>query len=260
MFQNNLFQGKTVFVTGGRSGIGYAIAKHFLTYGANVIIASRDKEKSEVALKSLKEIGDCHAVALNIRDYENVREVTEKIKAEFGVIDILINNAGGQFPSPAESISPKGWNAVIDTNLNGTWNMIQAFTNTFFIPQKSGTIITIIANIARGFPGMAHTGAARAGVDNLTKSLSVEWVHHNIRINAIAPGIIDSSGLEQYPPQFRAAMEPSIPMHRLGTVDDIAYLTLFLASSMSGYITGETIYVDGGQSLWGSMWKVPKSI
>jgi len=258
MFQTDLFKGKTVFVTGGRSGIGYAIAKQFLTYSAKVIIASRDADKLEIALNDLKEFGDCHAVALNIRSYDHVKEVAEKLKSEFGSIDILINNAGGQFPAHAETISPKGWNAVIDTNLNGTWNATHVFANTFFIPQNSGNIINIIANIVRGFPGMSHTGAARAGIDNLTKSLSVEWVHHNIRLNAIAPGIIDSSGLEQYTPEFRAKMEPSIPMHRFGTVDDIAYLTLFLCSPMANYITGETIYVDGGQSLWGSMWSIPK--
>jgi len=258
MFQSDLFKGKTVFVTGGGSGIGYAIAKQFLQTGARVIIASRDKEKLEKAHSELKSMGDCRALELNIRDYDQVAATAETIKKEFGQIDILINNAGGQFPSPAEKISNKGWNAVIDTNLNGTWNVTQTFANTIFIPQKSGIIINIIANIVRGFPGMAHTGAARAGVDNLTKSLAVEWVHHQIRVNAIAPGIIASSGLDQYTPEFRAAMEPSIPMHRAGTVDDIAYLTLFLASPMANYITGETIYVDGGQSLWGSMWSIPK--
>ena len=259
MYQANLFKRKTVFVKGGRSGIGYVIAKQFLTYGAKVIIASRDSDKMEAAHNNLKEIGDCHAIALNIRSYENVQEVVEKIKSEFGTIDILINNAGGQFPAPTETISPKGWNAVIDINLNGTWNMTHSFANAFCIPQKSGIIINVIANIVREFPGMSlNRCCTRAGIDNLTKSLSLEWVHHNIRLNAIAPGIIDSTGLEQYPPAFRAAMEPSIPMHRFGSVDDIAYLALFLASPMSNYITGETIYVDGGQSLWGSMWTMPK--
>ncbi|MCI5055666.1 MAG: SDR family oxidoreductase, partial [Flavobacteriales bacterium] len=204
------------------------------------------------------EYGKVAGKLLNIRDVESVESLAGEIKEEFGNLDILINNAGGQFPSPAEAITPNGWRAVIDTNLNGTWNVTQTMAKHFFFAQQEGAIVNIIANIERGFPGMSHTGAARAGVENLTKSLSVEWVHHGIRINSIAPGIIESSGLEQYPPQFRAAMEPSIPMRRLGKVEDIAYLTLFLTSPMANYITGESIYVDGGQRLWGSMWSIPK--
>lgn len=257
MFQSNLFRDKKVMVTGGGSGIGKAIARQFLQYGATVFIASRKLEKLEAAQKELSALGDCRMVELNIRDAEAVAETAQQLKAEVGTIDILINNAGGQFPSPAEAISTKGWNAVIDTNLNGTWNMTQTFANTFFIPQKQGIIVNIIANIFRGFPGMAHTGAARAGVDNLTKSLAVEWAPNHIRINAIAPGIILSTGLDQYPPEFLHDIETKIPMKRLGTIDEVADLTLFLASPLAAYITGQTVYVDGGQSLWGEIWQVP---
>lgn len=257
MFANHLFKDKVVLVTGGGSGIGFAIAKMFLSYGAQVYIASRKADRIESALTELKQYGNAQGFVLDIREIEQVQAAAERIKKECGKCDILINNAGGQFPTAAEHIAPKGWNAVINNNLNGTWWMIQTFANQFFIPQKQGTIVNIIASIYRGFPGMAHTGAARAGVDNLTKSLAVEWAPHRIRINAVAPGFILSSGMDQYPPSLMEGIEKSVPAKRLGTPDEVAYLTLFLASDMAQYITGETVYVDGGQKLWGSLWQVP---
>jgi len=257
MFEKNLFRDKVVMVSGGGSGIGKAIAKQFLTHGAKVYIASRKKERLDTALQELRPLGNCAAIELNIREPESVEQAANFIKDNEGRADILINNAGGQFPSAAEAISPKGWKAVIETNLNGTWFMTQTFATRFFIPQKSGIIINIIANIYKGFPGMSHTGAARAGVENLTKTLSIEWATHNIRINAVAPGIILSSGLDQYPPEFLKGITSKIPMKRLGTVDEVAYLVSFLSSPMAAYITGETVYIDGGQRLWGDMWEIP---
>lgn len=244
-------------VSGGGSGIGKTIAKQFLSLGAKVYIGSRKKERLEEALSELQPLGKCEAIELNIREPESVEYIAKQIKAKDGRVDILINNAGGQFPSAAEAISPKGWKAVIETNLNGTWFMTQQFATQFFMPQKHGVVVNIIANIYKGFPGMSHTGAARAGVDNLTKTLSIEWATHNIRINAVAPGIIQSSGLDQYPPDFLRGINSKIPMKRMGTMDEVAYLVSFLASPMAAYITGETIYVDGGQRLWGDMWEIP---
>ncbi len=257
MFEKNLFKDKVVMVSGGGSGIGKAIAKQFLNYGAKVYIGSRKKERLEEALKELSSLGKCGSVELNIREPESVEQVVKFLKEKEGTVDILINNAGGQFPSPAEAITPKGWKAVIETNLNGTWFMSQNFATQFFMPQKNGIIVNIIANIYKGFPGMSHTGAARAGVENLTKTLSIEWATHNIRINAVAPGIILSSGLDQYPPEFLKGINSKIPMKRMGTVDEVAYLVSFLSSPMAAYITGETVYVDGGQRLWGDMWEIP---
>jgi citronellol/citronellal dehydrogenase len=256
MFEKNLFKDKIIMVSGGGSGIGKAIAKLFLTHGAKVYIGSRKKERLEQALSELKPFGDCDYVELNIREPESVEQAAKHIKEKEGRLDILINNAGGQFPSPAEAITPKGWKAVIDTNLNGTWFMTQTFFTQFFMPQKNGIIVNIIANIYKGFPGMSHTGAARAGVDNLTKSLAVEWAAHNIRINAVAPGIIQSTGLDQYPPDFLKGITSKIPMKRLGTVDEVAYVVGFLSSPMAAFITGETVYIDGGQRLWGDIWEI----
>jgi citronellol/citronellal dehydrogenase len=135
--------------------------------------------------------------------------------------------------------------------------MTHALARRFFIPQKSGIINTIIAGVSRGFPGMVHTGAARAGIENFTKSLAVEWAPHYIRINAVAPGYIHSSGMEQYPPELKANINAAIPMRRLGTTTEVAWLTVFLSSPMAAYITGQSIYIDGAQGLWGSLWQVP---
>lgn len=251
MFAHHLLENQVVLVTGGRSGIGYAIAKNCLRYGAKVLIASRKEELLQAAAVEL----GCDYHVCDIRDTASVEALADSLHERYGRLDILINNAGGQFPSAAENIPTKGWNAVINNNLNGTWYMTQAMANRFFIPQQSGAIVNIIANIYRGFPGMAHTAAARAGVDSLTKTLAVEWSRHQIRINAVAPGIIQSSGLDNYPPELLTNLSENIPMKRLGTVQEVADLCIFLASPMASYMTGETVYVDGGQRLWGDVFK-----
>lgn len=256
MFSKDIFKDKVVLVTGGGSGIGYTISRQFLELGARVCIAARKEDKLRKATEQLQAYGECTYRVCDIRQPEQIQSLAEHIKQWAGRLDILINNAGGQFPSLAEDISEKGWNAVINNNLNGTWYMTQTMAKTFFIPQKDGVIINIIVNIYRGFPGMAHTGAARAGIDNLTKSLAVEWSPHNIRINAIAPGIIHSTGLQQYPEEMVKGIADTIPMKRLGTTEETGWPVLFLASPMAAYITGETLYVDGGQKLWGNIFEL----
>jgi len=256
MFRANLFIGKTALVTGGGSGIGYAISKQLLQLGAQVIITSRNEEKLQKATQELSQFGKIRYSICDIRIAEQTMLLANEIKAQEGILDILVNNAGGQFPSAAENISPKGFAAVVNNNLNGTWNVTHAMANTFFIPQKNGSIVNIIANMFRGFPGMAHTGAARAGVENLTMSLAVEWSKYNINVNAVAPGFIQSSGMEQYPEAFKRGMEDTVPAKRLGTVDEVANLTVFLCAPACKYITGETVYIDGGQRLWGDLFKL----
>ncbi len=256
MFQNHLLQNKIALITGGGSGIGYAIAEKMLELGAKVVIASRNEEKLKKAKDELAEKGECSYHVCDIRQTEQIKALAEAIEKQYGQLDILINNAGGQFPSLAADLSEKGWNAVINNNLNGTFYMTQEMANRFFIPQGQGVILNMIVNIYRGFPGMAHTGAARAGVDNLTKSLAVEWSKYPIRVNAIAPGIIQSSGLENYPEALTKGMAETIPMKRLGTTEEVAWLSIFLCSPMAEYITGETIYIDGGQRLWGSLFQL----
>lgn len=256
MFQPNLFDGKTVLVTGGGSGIGFAIARQFLSCGAEVFICSRKADRIEKALEELRPFGKVHGQALDIREPEQVAKMADFIAEEAGKLDILVNNAGGQFLSPAEDISPKGWQAVINTNLNGTWFVTQTMAQRFFFPQNHGVVLSIVVNNFRGLPGLAHTGAARAGVMNLTQSLAVEWASRGVRLNCIAPGVIQSSGLENYPPEIVADIARSVPMKRLGTVEEIAALTLFLASPAAAYMTGDTIYMDGGARLWGDLWEI----
>ncbi|MEM7105687.1 MAG: SDR family oxidoreductase [Bacteroidota bacterium] len=252
MYQKDLFKNKSILVTGGRSGIGYGIAKMFLELGAKVFIASRKTEPLQKAAEELSAIGPCGYLATDIRKTEQVKALADAIGEKYGRLDILINNAGGQFPAPAEAISENGWVAVINNNLNGTFFMSQQMAKSFFIPQKEGNIINITANVFRGFPGMSHTGAARAGVENLTKSLAREWAEFNIRVNAVAPGTIISSGLDQYPPMMidflKQGAEESL-MGRYGSVEDVANAVMFFASPLSAYINGFTLYVDGLERL-----------
>lgn len=255
MFASDIFKNQVVLVTGGGSGIGYTIAQKYLELGAIVWIASRKQERIDKALLELSVWGEVYGTTLDIREPEQIEQIAAKIKEQHGRLDILINNAGGQFPSAAENISYNGFKAVITNNLIGTFYVTQVMAKTFFIPQKQGNVVNIIANIYRGFPGMSHTGAARAGVDNLTKTLAIEWIRYNIRVNAIAPGIIASSGLEQYPEEFVKNVTDAIPGKKMGTMEEVAWPTLFLSSPMASYINGETLYVDAGNRLWGDQWK-----
>lgn len=266
MYKEDLFKNKIALVTGGRSGIGYAIAKQYLQLGAKVVIASRKAEPLAAAAVELSAFGDCDHKACDIRKTDQIQALVAHIKEKHGRLDILINNAGGQFPAPAELISEKGWAAVINNNLNGTFYMSQAMANAFFIPQNEGVILNIVANMWRGFPGMAHTGAARAGVDNLTKTLGQEWAEYNIRVNAIAPGIIESSGLETYPEPIKRFFDEARKanlMKRFGTVEDVANSVMFYTSPLSSYISGTTLYVDGLDHLAGqgmALYKAMKAL
>ena len=254
MFKNDLFKDKVALVTGGGTGIGLEIAKQLLDCGATVYIAGRKQEKLEKAILTLHNPAKLRAFALDIRETEGIRHLADMIEAQSGRLDILVNNAGGQFPSPAEAISENGWKAVVNTNLNGTWFMTQEMAKRFFFKQNEGSVVNIVLNNYRGTPGMSHSAAARAGVMNLTKTLAVEWANRGIVLNCVAPGIIQSSGLENYPPELLAGVSSKIPMKRLGTCAEVAELTLFLAASK--YITGETVYVDGGNRLWGDIWQI----
>jgi NAD(P)-dependent dehydrogenase (short-subunit alcohol dehydrogenase family) len=252
MFKENTFENKIALVTGGRSGIGYAIAKQMLQLGAKVIIASRKEEPLKKACEELAAFGECSYLACDIKNTEEIKVLADFIKEKYGRLDILVNNAGGQFPALAEYINDKGWMAVINNNLNGTFFMTRDMANHFFIPQKQGIIVNIIVDLYRGFPGMVHTGAARAGIENMSKTLAQEWSNYNIRINCVAPGIIESSGLETYPPQVQNMFEEAkkaIPLRRFGSVEDVSNAVCFLASPLAAYITGISLYVDGAQHL-----------
>jgi citronellol/citronellal dehydrogenase len=258
IFREGLFEGQVALVTGGGSGIGLAIARTLAELGAKVALAGRKADKLELAARDLQDRGAvvC-ALPCDIRETDQVAAFVERVGNTLGVITVLINNAGGQFPTTAESLTAKGWDAVIRNNLSGTFYMTQAVASRCMIPKKKGRIVNIIANIARGFPGMVHTGAARAGVENLTKTLAVEWAEHNVQVNAVAPGVIKSSGTEQYPPELLAMTIQRTPSKRAGTPEEVAELVAYLASDAAWFVTGETWYIDGGAHLWGDTWPIP---
>ncbi len=257
IFREGLFDGHVAIVTGGGSGIGLAIAKSLGSLGAKVAICGRKPERLEQAKK---ELGSALALSsvCDIREPEQISVFVDSVKAALGPVTILVNNAGGQFPTTAETVSLRGWEAVIRNNLNGTFFMTQTVALKHMIPAQKGRIVNIIANIARGFPGMVHTGAARAGVENMTKTLAIEWAQHNIQVNAIAPGIIRSSGMDQYPPELVEMSRARTPQKRLGTVEEVANLSTYLASDAASFVTGVTWYIDGGAHLWGDNWVIPE--
>jgi citronellol/citronellal dehydrogenase len=260
IFAPGLLEGQSWLITGGGTGIGKATAQLAASLGARVVIASRKLQNVEPAANEIdaQGSGSCSAVTCDIREAEQVEAMIDAVLERNGALDVLVNNAGGQFPSPALGMSLNGWNAVIRNNLNGTFYVTQAAAKKAMVPRgEGGVIINVIANIYRGFAGMAHTGAARAGVDNLTKSLAVEWATHKIRVNAVAPGIIMTSGMKQYPPELVKQSRKTIPFKRLGTAEEFAEPIVFLASPGASYVSGATLYVDGAARLWGDLFPIP---
>ncbi len=261
IFREGLFEGQTAVITGGGTGIGLAVARELGSLGANVAICGRCAEPLEAAAGRLE--ADGVAVqwgTCDIRDADSVGAFVDAVLERFGRVDVLVNNAGGQFPSLAESLSPKGFEAVVRNNLLGTWVVTHTVATKALIPQKRGRIVNVVAQVARGFPGMAHTGAARAGVDNLTKTLSVEWAVHGIRVNAVAPGVIRTTGTAQYPPALLEHARLASPVKRLGAPEEVSHVIVYLASTFADFVTGQTWYIDGGQSLWGDQWVVPDDV
>ena len=258
IFRKGLFEGHVAIVTGGGSGIGLSTAAALGELGAKVAICGRKLEKLEAAEKDLRGRGiEVFAGACDIREVEQIGAFVDQVKTKLGAATVLVNNAGGQFPTTAETVSARGWEAVIRNNLNGTFFMTQAVGTKHMIPQKRGRIVNVIANIARGFPGMVHTGAARAGVENMTKTLAVEWAMHNIQVNAVAPGIIRTSGTDQYPPAIVEASRKKTPQKRMASAGEVAQLIVYLACDAAHFVTGECWYIDGGAHLWGDNWSIP---
>lgn len=255
VYAGDLFAGRTVVVTGAGGGLGLAIATLFARLGADLAINGRNEEKLVSATEFLKGFGGrVFSRVMSIRDQGQVEDFIGAVNREFGSIDVLVNNAGGQFPQAALDFSPKGWNAVIDTNLNGTWWMMQATARHWVAHKQPGAIVSIVADIWRGMPGIAHTCAARAGVIYLSKSVAVEWAPHGIRVNCVAPGCCESSGFYNYPEEGAKTFEDSNPMRHAGDEWDVAEGVVYMAAESGKFVTGEVLNIDGGQQLWGDPW------
>jgi citronellol/citronellal dehydrogenase len=255
-FRDDALAGQVCVVSGGGSGMGRAIAYVLTRLGAQVVICGRRAEMLEETAAGISEhLGKTIVTrAMTIREPEQVQSLFADTWERFGRLDVLVNCAGGQYPQAAIDFSVKGWNAVIDTNLNGTWYMMQGAAQHWRDRAQAGSIVNIVAVVSRGMPQVAHTAAARAGVIYLSKTLSIEWAPLNIRINCVAPGSIATDGLNVYPREAAEAFSISNPMKRLGDVMDIAQAVVYLAAPTGKFITGELLAVDGGRQNWGEDW------
>jgi len=253
IFRPGLFDDKRILVTGGGTGIGRCIAHELAALGASVVLAGRREEPlAQVAGEIESAGGSASFIQVNIRDQPGVDAAIAKLVADGGPLDGLVNNAGGQFPVAAGDLKPKGWSAVVDTNLNGTWWVTQS-TFHHAMRDHGGAIVNIVADVWSGAPGMVHTGAARAGVMNMTVTLAAEWAQYDVRVNAVAPGPILSSGLAEYPEaiQRRTLDEVKItPPSRLGTESEVSSAVTYLLSPGAAYVSGEVMKVDGATCVY----------
>ena len=260
VFRADLFAGKTIIVTGGGSGIGRCTAHELASLGAKVIITGRKAEKLQsVAAEIIEDGGICHMAGFDIRDEEAVKAAVAEIVAEHGPIHGLVNNAGGQFPASLQDISKKGWDAVIATNLTGGFLMMRAVFEAS-MAEHGGTIVNMTADMWNGMPGMAHSGAARAGMANLTKTAAFEWAQYGVRVNAVAPGWIASSGMDTYGGAVRAMiphLRQHLPAKRMGTEAEVSSAIVFLLSEGASFITGVTLAIDGGAPLGSAVFPLP---
>jgi NAD(P)-dependent dehydrogenase (short-subunit alcohol dehydrogenase family) len=253
VFRPDLLAGKVFVVSGGGSGIGRGITYLLARLGADVMICGRRTEKLEQTANGIRKLlgREIGTHAMTIRDPEQVEATIAATFERFGRLDALVNNSGGQFPQAAIDFSVKGWNAVIDTNLNGTWYMMQAVARQWRDRGQGGNIVNIVATIARGMPQVAHTCAARAGVIYLSKTVATEWAPLGIRVNCVAPGSIATEGLNVYPDGVPERFALTNPMKRFGDVLDVAEAVVYVGADSGKFVTGEVVVVDGGHSAWG---------
>lgn len=253
IFTDDLLAGETALVTGGGTGIGRAVAHGFADHGADVAIASRSMEHLEPVVAELEKRGaNACATTVDVREPDRVEEMVDTVLDELGDLSILVNNAGANFLSPAENLSPNGWRSVVGTILDGTANCTFAAAEHMIERDGGGSILSMGAtNSERGAPYHAHSGAGKAGVHNLMQSVAVEWADHGIRANTIAPGVIETEGVSKVMQgdMKERIVEGDIAADRLGTPADCVPITLFLASDAAAYVTGSYFVVDGGQLL-----------
>ncbi|MCH7334789.1 SDR family oxidoreductase [Acinetobacter modestus] len=252
IFRADAFADKVIIVTGGGSGIGRCTAHELASLGAQVVITGRKIEKLEkVSQEILEDGGKVHFIVCDNRDEEQVKNMIAEVIEKFGKLDGLVNNAGGQFPSALESISANGFDAVVRNNLHSTFYLMREAYNQW-MAKHGGSIVNMAADMWGGMPGMGHSGAARSGVDNLTKTASVEWGRSGVRVNCVAPGWIISSGMDNYSGDFAKFIIPSlasnVPLKRMGTESEISSAICYLLSDVAAFVSGVTLRVDGAAS------------
>jgi citronellol/citronellal dehydrogenase len=252
VFRPGLFAGQVHWVTGGGSGIGRCVAHELAALGAHVVVSGRTQGKLDrVAEEIAADGGRCSTVAFDIRDEDAVKAGVADVVARHGAVAGLVNNAGGQFPAPLMAISKKGFDAVVGNNLTGGFLMMREVFNQC-MQQHGGAIVNMTADFRNGMPGMGHSGAARAGMSNLTQTAAFEWAHAGVRVNAVAPGWIASSGMDTYGGAMKALiprLKQHVPLRRLGVEAEVSAAIVFLLSPAAAFISGVTLQIDGAASL-----------
>lgn len=259
ILREGCFAGEVHVVTGGGSGIGRCVAHELASLGAHVVITGRRQDKLDaVAAEIAEDGGSVESLAFDIRDEEAVKQAVAGVVGRRGRIHGLVNNAGGQFPAPMASISKKGFEAVVSNNLTGGF-LVMREVYVQSMQQHGGAIVNMAADMWRGMPGMAHSGAARAGMVNLTKSAAYEWAHAGVRVNAVAPGWIASSGMDTYGGMTRALipqLKKHVPLGRIGVEAEVSAVICFLLSPAASFVTGITVPIDGGAPLGTALYPV----
>lgn len=259
ILRDGCFAGEVHVVTGGGSGIGRCVAHELASLGAHVVITGRRQEKLDlVAAEIAGDGGSVEILSFDIRDEEAVKQAVAGLVERRGRIHGLVNNAGGQFPAPMASISKKGFEAVVSNNLTGGF-LVMREVYVQSMQQHGGAVVNMAADMWRGMPGMAHSGAARAGMVNLTKSAAYEWAHAGVRVNAVAPGWIASSGMDTYGGMTRALipqLKKHVPLGRIGVEAEVSAVICFLLSPAASFVTGITVPIDGGAPLGTALYPI----
>lgn len=261
VFRPGLFAGQVAVVTGGGSGIGRCTAHELASLGAKIALVGRNEEKLQGVKRELLDGGaDAEYFVCDIRQEEGVTATVASILARFGKIDHLVNNAGGQYATPLEKISKKGFEAVVSSNLTGGF-LVARECYLQWMQAHGGAIVNMAADMWNGMPRMGHSGAARAGMVNLTMTAALEWGVSNVRVNAVAPGLVFSSGVDNYPPEIQKdllAFKHDVPLGRTGTEAEVSSAIVFLLSEGAAYISGTTICIDGAFAMATPNYKLPE--